>query len=152
MKATKLAPWLVMVVLLVVSLGVAGRGRSGPPTDAQRVDHITSEIRCPTCRGLSAAESDAPPARAIRDEVLRRVQAGETDGEIRGYLVSRYGKDVLLKPEAKGVAGLVWALPVVAVVCAIGGLVLVFRRWRPSRSAGEASEDDEAIVERALRA
>jgi len=151
MKPIKLVPWIVMAVLLVVSLGVASRGRSGPPTDAQRVSRITSEVRCPTCKGLSAAESDAPPARAIRDEVLRRVQAGETDGEIRGYLVSRYGKEILLKPEAKGVATLVWALPVVAVVGAIGGLVLVFRRWRPARSSGEISDDDQALVEKALQ-
>jgi cytochrome c-type biogenesis protein CcmH len=150
MKAVRFAPWAAIAVLLVVSLGVASRGRSGPPTDAQRVSHLTSEIRCPTCRGLSAAESDAPPARAIRDEVLRRVRAGETDSQIRGYVVSRYGNDILLKPEATGVAGLVWALPVVAVVCAVGGLAFAFRRWRPAR-AGTVSREDAALVDKALQ-
>ncbi|MDQ6927156.1 MAG: cytochrome c-type biogenesis protein CcmH [Actinomycetota bacterium] len=150
MKATRLVPWAFMAVVLAISLGVAARGQSGPLTDAQRVNHLTAEIRCPTCRGLSAAVSDAPPAKAIRDEVLRRVQGGQTDSEILGYVVSRYGKDILLKPEANGIAGLVWALPVVAVVCAVGGLALVFRRWRPS-GAGAASEDDEALVEKALQ-
>jgi cytochrome c-type biogenesis protein CcmH/NrfF len=150
MKARRLLPWVFMAVVLAISLGVASQGRSGPPTDAQRVSHVTSEIRCPTCRGLSAAESDAPPARAIRDEVLRRVQGGETDSQILGYVVSRYGKDILLKPEAKGVAGLVWALPVVAVVCAIGGLAVMFRRWRPTGS-GAVSDDDKALVDKALR-
>ncbi|HEX8769997.1 MAG TPA: cytochrome c-type biogenesis protein CcmH [Acidimicrobiales bacterium] len=139
-----------MAVVLAVSLGVASQGRSGPPSDAQRVADLTSEIRCPTCRGLSAAESDAPPARAIRDEVLRRVQGGQTDSQIRGYVVSRYGKEILLKPEAKGVAGLIWALPVVAVVCAVGGLALMFRRWRPTGS-GTVSDDDKALVEKALQ-
>lgn len=150
MKAKRFLPWAFMAVVLTLSLGVAGRGRSGPPTDAQRVTRLTSEIRCPTCRGLSAAASDAPPARAIRDEVLRRVQNGQTDSQILGYVVSRYGKDILLKPEAKGVAGLVWALPVVAVVCAVGGLAIAFRRWRPSRSAA-VSEDDQALVDKALQ-
>jgi cytochrome c-type biogenesis protein CcmH/NrfF len=149
MKTKRVLPWVFMAVVLAVSLGVASRGRSGPPTDAQRVTHITSEIRCPTCRGLSAAESDAPPARAIRDEVLRRVQDGQTDSQILGYVTSRY-KDILLKPEAKGIAGLVWALPVIAVVCAIGGLAMAFRRWRPSRAA-VVSDDDKALVEKALR-
>lgn len=139
-----------MAVILAVCLGIAGRGQSGPPTDAQRVSHITAEIRCPTCRGLSAAESDAPPAMAIRDEVLRRVQAGQTDGEILGFVVSRYGKDILLKPEAKGVALLVWALPVIVVVCAVGGLVLAFRRWRPPGGGAPPSDADKALVERAL--
>ncbi len=150
MKTRVFLPWAFMALLLALSLTVASRGLSGPPTDAQRVTRLTSEIRCPTCRGLSAAVSDAPPARAIRDEVLRRVQNGQTDKQILGYVVSRYGKDILLKPEARGVAGLVWALPVVAVVCAIGGLAIVFRRWRPSGSAA-VSEDDQALVDKALQ-
>jgi cytochrome c-type biogenesis protein CcmH len=147
----RLLPWAFIAVILAVALGIGSQGRSGPPTDAQRVSHITAEIRCPTCRGLSAAESDAPPARAIRDEVLRRVQAGQTDGEILGFVVSRYGNDILLKPEAKGVAILVWALPVIVVVCAIGGLVLAFGRWRrPARDGAPVSDDDKALVEKAL--
>jgi cytochrome c-type biogenesis protein CcmH len=142
-------PWLLMAAVLVVALVIGAQGRSGPLTEAQRVKHIASEIRCPTCRNQSAAESDAAAAKAVRDEIDRRVRAGEGDGEIVAFMVSRYGSDILLKPQGSGVASLVWALPVVAVVVALAGLAFAFRRWR-ARPNVEVSAEDRALVEREL--
>jgi cytochrome c-type biogenesis protein CcmH len=138
-----------MAVVLVVALAVGAGSRSGPPTDAQRVNRIADQVRCPTCRGLSAADSDAPAARAMREEVLRRVQAGESDEAILGYIVSRYDASILLKPEGDGIAGVVWALPVAGLVAAVGGLVLAFRRWR-ARPGAAVSPADRALVDEAL--
>ena len=142
-------PWLVMAVVLVSALVIGTRGRSGPPTENQRVQRIASQVRCPTCRELSAAESDAAAAKAIRTEVGRRVRAGESDGQILAFLVSRYGDDILLKPKGSGVAGLVWVLPVAAVVCALAGLAVAFRRWRAHPGVA-VSPEDRALVEREL--
>ncbi len=141
--------WLAMAAVLVVALVIGAQGRSGPMTQAERVKHIASEIRCPTCRNQSAAESDAAAAKAVRDEIQRRVQAGQSDGEIVAFMVSRYGDDILLKPQGSGVASLVWVLPVVAVVVALAGLGIAFRRWR-ARPGVKVSEEDRALVEREL--
>jgi cytochrome c-type biogenesis protein CcmH len=138
--------WAALGLVLVVALAIGARGQSGPPTEDQRVRRITSVIRCPTCRGLSAEQSDAPSAESIRDEVRRRVEAGETDAAIKDYLVSRYGEDILLQPRSK----LVWGLPIAGVLLAVGGLVVVLRRRRlPSTTRISAA--DEELVERALR-
>jgi cytochrome c-type biogenesis protein CcmH len=146
--------WLPYGLLLVV-VGVAlflGTRSGGPPSPAQRGAHIASEVRCPTCEGLSAAESESPAALAIRKEIRRRVDAGESDDEIRSFLVGRYGGDILLRPGATGVAGLVWALPVAALVCALAGLGVAFRRWRVRAGlSGGASAEDRLLVEQALR-
>ena len=144
------ATWALMVLVLVTALAIGAEERSGPLTEDQRVRRITSVVRCPTCQGLSVAQSDAPAARAIDDEVRRRVQAGESDGEIKDYLVSRYGQDVILQPETEGVALLVWGLPVLAGVAAVAGLFLVLRgrRVRPGRKVSAA---DQALVREALR-
>src|SRR5256885_9928989 len=99
-------PWLVMALIVAGALFIGAQGRSGPPTENQRVQHIASEIRCPTCRNQSAAESDAAAAKAVRDEIRRRVRAGQSQGQIVAFLVSRYGSDILLKPQGSGVAGL----------------------------------------------
>ena len=139
--------WGLLALVLVGALAVGSRGDSGPPTEDQRVQRISSVIRCPTCRGLSADQSDAPSAEAIRDEVRRRVAEGETDAQIKSYLVSRYGEDILLQPRSK----LVWALPVGGGVAAVGGLALLLRRRR-ARPGGRASDEDEALVARAMRA
>ena len=139
-----------MALVLVVALVVGGRGDGTPRTPAERVTAISREVRCPTCQGLSAAESDAKAAQAVRDEIRRRVNEGQDDGQIRAFLVSRYGRDILLKPEASGIGSLVWTIPVVAGVAAVAGLAAVFVRWR-RREEAEVSDEDRALVEEALR-
>lgn len=122
--------WVVMAVLVVGALAVAAAGERSPATTEARVERIAKVVRCPTCEGLSVAESEATASRAIRDEIRRRVEAGESSGEIRAYLVSRFGRDILLKPESSGAGVIVWALPVAAVIAAVGGLVIAVRRLR----------------------
>jgi cytochrome c-type biogenesis protein CcmH len=145
----RLGAWLPVLVLLVVLAGalVVGSTRdSAPPSASRRVAHIARDVRCPTCEGLSANESESPASKAIRDQIRSKVEAGYSDGEIRAYLVDRYGKDILLKPEGTGVSTLVWALPVAGLVASVAGLFLVFRRWRRRRVDGQVSDDDRALV------
>ena len=123
-------PWMLGLVVVVVALSIGASTQHGPLTAAQRAARIEKGVRCPTCRELSVAESDARAAQAIRTEILRRVKAGQNDATIRAFLVSRYGPDILLKPQGKGVAALVWVLPVVVVLVAIAGLGTAFYRWR----------------------
>ena len=138
-------PYLVLCPVLAAALFVGSRGGDGPPTAHQRVDRSARQVRCPTCESQSVADSRAPASDAIREEVRRRVDAGEGDAEILRFLVSRYGRDILLKPEAKGVTGLVWVLPLAAAACALAGLGFAFRRWR-SRPPTSVSVEDQALV------
>ncbi len=138
-------PYLVLCPLLMAALVVGSRGGGGPVTSEQRVERITRQVRCPTCESQSVADSRAPASEAIGEEVRRRVDNGERDADIISFLVSRYGKDIVLKPEAKGVTGLVWALPLAAAACALVGLGLAFRRWR-ARPPAKVSLEDRALV------
>ncbi len=141
-------PWLVLVALLAGALTVASIGDRGPQTTAERARDIAESIKCPTCSGQSVADSNAPIARSIRTEIARRLEAGQTDDQIRDYVAGIYGDDQLLNPPRSGVAGLVWFLPVAALVLAMGGLVVVFRRWRVADDI-EVSDEDRALVEQA---
>lgn len=145
----KTVAWLLVVPVVVVALVVGVGGDRSPRTETERVNAIASEVRCPTCRGLSVAESDAATATAIREEIRERLRAGDSPDEIRAYLVSVYGRDVLLRPEGKGLTALVWVLPVVAVLLAGGGLALAFRRWRSPHRA--PTDEDRTLVEEALK-
>ncbi|MBW3645185.1 MAG: cytochrome c-type biogenesis protein CcmH [Actinobacteria bacterium] len=148
MTARRWLPWLGLALVVAVSLVVGAGGRGGPPTDAERKTALASELRCPTCRGQSVRDSDAPAAAAIRTEIDRRVDEGQSDEEILAYVDSKFPESLRLTPPASGLGVLVWALPVVALVAAVAGLAAAFRRWS-AEPLPAPSDDDRALVERA---
>jgi cytochrome c-type biogenesis protein CcmH len=145
--------WLPLAVLsglLAVALIVAARPQVDRSEDA-RVDRIAREVRCPTCRGLSAAESDAEAATAVKTFIRDRLHQGASDAQVKSELQDRFGTGILLRPPASGLSGLVWAVPVAAFVAAGGGLAYAFWRWR-ARARRTPSDADVVLVERARRA
>ena len=142
--------WVVMAMVLFGALAVGATGDKSPRTEGERVQALASEVRCPTCQNLSAAESDAKAAQAVREEIRTRVRRGESNDEIRAFLVSRFGEEINLKPRTTGLAGLVWAIPVAGGLIVIAGLVGLFRRWKREAPA-PVSAGDRARVEEAMR-
>jgi cytochrome c-type biogenesis protein CcmH len=139
-----------MGLVLAGGLIVATRPDGAARTPEDRVFAIAETTKCPTCRSQSVAESEAPIAKEIRADIARRVESGDTDEEIRGFLRSRFGEEIELRPSASGVTGLVWILPVVVVGLAAVGLALGFRRWRRSGPL-EATDADRELVAEARR-
>jgi cytochrome c-type biogenesis protein CcmH/NrfF len=141
-------PWAALAAVVAVSL-LIGTHQPGHESAQQKADAISAQVRCPTCEGQSALLSDAPAAQAVRQFVLAQVQAGQSGPQIEQELEDRYSSDILLVPPASGLAGLVWVLPVVAVIVAAGCLALAFRRWRGMTDA-PVSDADRARVATAL--
>lgn len=147
---TRRLSWTVLVVVAIVALAVGATGDRAPRTESERVQALAGEVRCPTCQNLSAAESTAKAAQAVRDEIRTRVRRGESNDQIRAFLVSRYTEEILLKPETKGVTGLVWVTPVLGGAIVLAGLVVTFRRWK-REALDDVSDADRARVETALQ-
>ncbi len=145
----RLAPVVALVALVVGALVLGGGSGDSDPSPVARTRRVASSLRCPVCQGLSVADSPSETARTIVDDVRRRVDAGESDAEIRQAYVDRYGEKILLSPPGSGISALVWALPGAALVLATGGLALAFRRWRRQPEL-VASEADRALVSEAL--
>lgn len=138
-----------MVVGAVLFIGAHRSSR--PDSLEARVHSIAAGIRCPTCQGETAADSDVPAARAIRADISGRLQTGESPEQIRAYLVSRYGVGILESPPTRGVSALVWVLPIVVVPAGALALIVGFRRARP-RPDFSVTDTDRALVARALSA
>ena len=140
--------WLIIAALVLVSLVRAGASDGPPRTDDERVRDIAATIKCPTCRSQSVAGSDSAAARAIRTEITRRVDDGESADQIRDAVAATYGDDVLLTPGRSGLEGAVWVLPVVALVLGLAGVSAAFARWRRDPAAG-VTDADRALVDQA---
>jgi cytochrome c-type biogenesis protein CcmH len=141
---------LILLALLAILGAVAWSSRPHDATAAERVDRITSELRCVTCQGLSVKDSPAASARQMRDLVVQRVAEGRTDDEITGEFRASYGDWVLLSPPTSSWTGLVWLVPLAALAA---GVAVALARMRPVTPSGAAPTARElaALRERVVR-
>ena len=141
---------LILVAVLAIVGAVAWTARPHEATPAERVDRITSELRCVTCQGLSVKDSPAESARQMKAIVVQRVAEGRTDDEIRGEFRASYGDWVLLAPSTSSWNGLIWLVPFVALAA---GLAIAFGRMRAASPITSAPSPHElaALRERVAR-
>ena len=140
-------PWLALAAVVVIAVAVLV-ARSGPSnTPAARAARLESQLACPVCTGESVADSNASASRAIRDDIVKRIRAGQGDAQIRDAYVATYGEHVLLTPANGGIGIVAWGLPVVALVIGAAGIVLALRRWSVTPRLA-ATADDAELVDR----
>jgi cytochrome c-type biogenesis protein CcmH/NrfF len=140
-----------LAAILITSLVIGGRHSAAPPTPSQRAHAIAASLRCPSCSGESAADAPVPAAQAIRAEITRRVDLGQSDRQITNYFVSRYGGGIVLSPSTHGPSLALWVLPGLAIAITAAGLAIAFRRRR-AILARPPDEEDRAMVDAALDA
>ena len=123
--------WVLLVLVVGGLLAVGATRDAGARSPKERVEDISRRLACPICDGESVFESRNADSQAIRIEIARQVDTGTvSDDQIINFIEQRFGSKVLLVPRATGIDALVWALPVAALVCAIVGLGVAFRRWK----------------------
>jgi cytochrome c-type biogenesis protein CcmH len=132
--------WAAVAVVaglaLAVGAGAFSSGTSKPVSLYQRTLEVAGQYRCPVCASESAAVSDASEAVQIRSLIEGWLKKGDTQAQIRSFLVSDYGASILEKPPATGLNTLVWALPAVAGALGVAGLGFAFVRWRRASAVG----------------
>lgn len=94
------------------------------PAQEARARELMETLRCIKCQSQSIADSDAPMAGAMRNQVRIRIAAGEEPEAIRQWLQLRYGDYVSYKPAVSAATWPLFAVPV--VLLALAGLAL----WR----------------------
>lgn len=124
------------------------------PALEKRAREISQQLRCLVCENETIDESNADLARDLRLLVRERLKSGESDAQVKDYIVERYGSYVLLRPPFKPSTWALWFGPVIIL---IGGLFLVYRKLaeknsdtsRPNNlSAEEIQKLDKILDER----
>ncbi len=141
---------LHMVLLVLGALIVAALLHSSPASalspDEQlknqtlehRARELSAELRCLVCQNQSIDDSDAPLAKDLRRIVRERIVAGDTNTQVKTFLVERYGDFVLLKPPFNLHTLLLWLTPALVLGATLLYVVPAMRRSaRPlSETAG----------------
>lgn len=118
------------------------------PVLEARARALSAELRCLVCQNQSIDDSEAPLAKDLRILLRERLSVGDSDEEVRAFMVARYGEFVLLKPSFSGANALLWLAPAMILIAGAGAAWSMFRRRR--RVDRIAPLDDEE--ERALAA
>jgi cytochrome c-type biogenesis protein CcmH len=107
-----------------------------------RYQELTEELRCLVCQNQNLADSDAPLAHDLRQEIFRMMEAGNSNDQIKTFLVDRYGDFVLYRPPVKGNTIALWLFPAVLLTMG-GGIVLLAVRRQNRQPAGDDRERED---------
>jgi cytochrome c-type biogenesis protein CcmH len=112
--------------------------RMDDPALQQRYEELTHELRCLQCQGETIADTPAAFAVDIRRQVRTLLSEGQSNDDVKQYLVDRYGEAILLKPRSLWL----WVAPFVFL---LGGAFIAWRILAQRRAllAEDTSDPDE---------
>lgn len=120
------------------------------PVLEARAREVMKSLRCLVCQNQSIEESNAGLARDLRQIVRERVLAGDSNDQVRDYVVDRYGDWVLLKPPFKLKTYILWFGPLVLFLWGGYGVVGFFRRRAESQEPLPLSSDERSRLDALL--
>src|SRR5215208_6779457 len=101
------------------------------PALDKRVAALAEELRCLVCQNQTLAESNAPLAVDLRNQMREQLAKGASERDVREFMVARYGDFVLYKPPFKASTAALWLGPFVLLII---GMLLLARRVARQRA------------------
>ena len=124
--------------LLLLAL-LVGSAAADDPALEKRVAGLAHELRCLVCQNQTLADSNAPLAVDLRNQIREQLQGGASERDVIDFMVARYGDFVLYRPPLKASTLALWIGPF--VLLALGAFLLLrrlVRRRAPELALSEA--------------
>ncbi len=102
------------------------------PAQESRARALQKELRCLVCQGESLDESNASLAVDLRHLIRDRIRAGDSNAQIKDFLVSRYGDFILMNPPFESRTYALWLTPFAVLMLGAGIAIWVVIRARKS--------------------
>ncbi len=114
----------------------------------QRFQALTTELRCLQCQNQNLADSDAALAKDMRKQIFEMMQKGDSDQQIKQYMIDRYGDFVIYSPKFNWQNSVLWLVPLLAALAGIAFVLLHFRGARtldtaPSKTGENARSNSD---------
>lgn len=147
----KIAVMLILAALVMAQAAFASEAGPASKTDAAieaRAVALETELRCLVCQNQTLADSSAPLAVDLRNQIREKMREGASDRDILDFMVARYGDFVLYRPPFKATTVLLWAGPLLLVI--VGLAALYFRLARRRREPQPELSDKQRSQAQAL--
>ena len=131
----------LLTLLLALALPLHAALNDAPdfdnPVDNTRYQHLIQNIRCPTCQNSNIAESNAPLARQLREQIAARIRDGASDSDINHWLQERYGDFIHYDPPLKSQTLILWGGAPLTMLIALALWLAGRRRKNGARLSDE---------------
>ena len=94
----------------------------------ERVKKLTLELRCMTCQNQSIYDSDAEFSNDIKKIVKQKFEEGESERDIKKFLVERYGEYILFRPLMNNYNIFLWSFPFILLIFGIFFVLIKTKR------------------------
>ena len=140
-KLMKRFPWILMIVVLMLSGWVGTVYAQQPTPSDDDVNKIASQLFCPVCENTPLDVCPTQACAQWRDEIRLRLAQGWSEDQIKEYFAESYGIRVLAEPPRQGLNWLVYIVPPVAFIAGAYILFRAFRSWQALSKQVEVEED-----------
>ena len=82
----------------------------------KRFIELSSELRCLVCQNQSLLESDSELANDLKEIIYEKINEGQSNNQIKNFLVQRYGEFILFKPLFNMANLLLWGTPLISFI------------------------------------
>ena len=108
---------LILIFLLPLSLsGVEPDEILKDKILEERARIISSDLRCLVCQNQSLLESDSELANDLKEIIYEKINEGQSNNQIKNFLVQRYGEFILFKPLFNMANLLLWITPLISFI------------------------------------
>ncbi len=137
---------LILIFLLPLSLsGVEPDEILKDKILEERARIISSDLRCLVCQNENIDSSNSDLAKDLRLLVRERLLVGDTNKQVKNFIVERYGEYVLLNPTFSGSSILLWISGPLIFILSFIILILRFFSFRKKNITKQVAHSDEDL-------
>ena len=122
------------------------------PVLEARLIAVTRELRCLVCQNESIADSHAPLAVDMRNQIRDQLRSGMSEREVIAFMVDRYGNFVRFRPPLSASTFALWFGPLILLILGLAVLARQLRRRQRELPSVQPLQPDEAARLAALAA
>ena len=93
----------------------------------ERANNLFKETRCLVCEGQNIYESNSDSAEDMKKLISEMIIDGNSDDEIKSFLVSRYGDWIIMTPPINQSTYFLWFSPIIILLI---GIIFILRKFK----------------------